>query len=428
MELLNGKKLSEHILLKLKNRINYMITKPYLVVFLVGEDPASIQYTDMKKRKCEELGCICDIIKLDNTVVQEQFEGYIKHYSEMKSVNGIMIQFPLPKHLDSRRLCDLIPIKKDVDGLNSNSLKKILINEEAETNVPCTPKGIITLLEHYKIEVEGKKVVILGYSDIVGKPLALMMINRKATVTICRSGSDIQKEIMQGDIIISAMGKPHIINDVKQDAIIIDIGTSKLDGKIVGDVNFDAVKDKCSFITPVPGGVGPMTIVSLVENLIELSENHFANFNFNSRVTDKCKDKSNVFIYVAKDDELDTRGIIKRLFLRRKNVIVPVMADNFQIIPVQIFNLKDLKENKYGILEPINIVPFDKDKIDIFFVPGRKFDKFGNREGRGLGYFDRFLEDVKNKKTIIGLCYKHQVFEKLEPSFWDVPMDSVICK
>ncbi len=244
-----------------------------LSVILVGDNPSSVIYVNAKKKKCVSLGVDCEILNFDNKTSEEKILNKIKALNKDISVTGILVQLPLPKSIGTRKILDSVDINKDVDGLNSFHLTKTLFNEERV--VPCTPKGVISLLEAYNILLKSKKVTIVGFSDVVGKPLSLMCINRGATITVCNSKTqNLSESTLRADIIMSATGIPHIIKKehVKQGAVVIDIGSSKIDGKITGDVDFENVKGICSYITPVPGGVGPMTIISLVENLILLDE------------------------------------------------------------------------------------------------------------------------------------------------------------
>jgi len=271
MILLDGKKTSEKISQKLKEQIKVFGEKVKLSVILIGDNPASITYVNKKKEKCLEMEIDCEVIQLDNDVSQQELLGIIEGLNKNNNVTGILIQLPLPSHINTRLVLDKVDVKKDVDGLNSFHLMKILLNDEKV--VPCTPKGIMRLLEEYGVGLEGKNVCIIGFSDVVGKPLATMCLNREATVTVCHiKTKNLKQHTLAADVIMVATGVPNLIKAdmIKQDVIVIDIGINKVNNKIVGDVDFDNVKNKCSYITPVPGGVGPMTVVSVVENLIKL--------------------------------------------------------------------------------------------------------------------------------------------------------------
>ena len=275
MILLDGKKTSETIKEKLKDKISSLDTKLKLAVILVGGNPSSVIYVNMKKKRCLETGIDSEIIEMKENSSENEIIEAIKKLNNDKEVTGILVQLPLPKNINTRKVLDSVSAEKDVDGLNSYHLMKILLGEEKI--VPCTPKGIVRLLEEYDITLEGKNVCVVGFSDVVGKPLATMCINRGATVTVCHTRTkNLKEHTKAADILMVATGVPKIITEdmVKDGAVVIDIGISKVDGKIVGDVDFENVKDKCSYITPVPGGVGPMTIVSLIENMLELKNIH----------------------------------------------------------------------------------------------------------------------------------------------------------
>ena len=234
---------------------------------LVGEDPASQIYVRNKERTANEVGFHSVVEKLPETISQEELLEKIKTLNEDDAIHGILVQLPLPKQIDSQTVLEAIIPEKDVDGFHPVNLGKLL--QKDESIVPCTPKGIIRLLEEYEIDLVGKEMVVIGQSTIVGRPMALLGLNRGATVTVCHSRTkDLEKQIARADIIISAVGKPNLVKKeyVKKDAVIIDVGINRLEsGKLVGDVDFDGVKDHVSAITPVPGGVGPMTIAMLLE-------------------------------------------------------------------------------------------------------------------------------------------------------------------
>lgn len=246
--------------------------KPRLDIFLVGNDYASIQYVDMKCRKAEELGIKAVKHIHNETISQQELEQEIQNTCANPEVDGVMVQLPLPIKYDQTPILEKIFPLKDVDGLTSINLGKIFKN--SPTAIPsATPLGIIKLLEEYNIEIDGKQAVVIGRSDIVGLPIAAMLQNKNATVTICHSHTKNLKEITkQADILVVSIGKPEYITEeyVKEGAVVIDVGTNKnSEGKLVGDVNYENVKEKTSYITPVPGGVGPMTISSLLLNLFE---------------------------------------------------------------------------------------------------------------------------------------------------------------
>lgn len=259
---------------ELKARVNSlkkMGIQPKLSVILASEDEASKIYVGKKRKMCEELGIEQDEHILDESVTTDEVVDIINTLNKDKSVNGILVQLPLFKHLDMDRVLDTISEKKDVDGFHPLTLGKLFIGEK-ETFVSCTPKGIMTILDDIGVECEGKHAVIVGRSRIVGKPISQLLLKRGATVTVCHSKTkDISLYTKQADILVAAVGKPHIITKdmVKKDAIVIDVGINRIDGKILGDVDTENVLEVCDKITPVPGGVGLTTVLSLLENVVQ---------------------------------------------------------------------------------------------------------------------------------------------------------------
>lgn len=247
---------------------------PSMKVILVGENPASILYTNNKKKYIESIGGKCEIIKVKESIGEQEFTELVSQTVDEQSVHGCFVQLPLPSQLANIRVGEMIPPHKDVDGFNPYNLYNLLCGNISQgTLLPCTPKGIITILKHYSIEIAGKRVAILGRSMIVGKPMALMIANENGTPTICHSKSQNTKDICKNsDIIISATGKANFLDSSyigENRPVVIDVGINKDgQGKLCGDVKFAEVSKLCSAITPVPGGVGPMTIISLTDNLI----------------------------------------------------------------------------------------------------------------------------------------------------------------
>lgn len=267
-KILDGKKLSNKILDELSEKVSKLDSKPHLVVILVGEDPASELYVGMKEKTAAKLGMKSTIIRYPETTDEKTVIDKIEELNNDKDVNAILVQVPLPKHISEQKIIQAISPKKDADGITPENIGRISIGVEPYA-YPCTPKGILDLLNEYNIQIDGKHAVIIGRSNIVGKPLAQMLLNKNATVTICHSHTENLSEITKtADILISAVGKYKIIRNemIKSGCVIVDVGTSKINGKTVGDVDFDDVFEIVSYITPVPGGVGPMTIASLMEN------------------------------------------------------------------------------------------------------------------------------------------------------------------
>jgi len=255
--------------------------KPSLAFIRVGEDPASLTYIKMKKKKCAEVGITSYDVELSKEVSEEVLLREIDHLNTDPEIDGILVQLPLPPHINSHHILSAITPEKDVDGFHPINMGKLLLGETGGF-FPCTPYGILVLLKHANIDPAGKHVVILGRSNIVGKPLAALLCQKQeganATVTLAHSRTENLKTLCQSaDILIAAMGNPHFVKAdmVKEGAIVIDVGINRVDGKLIGDVDFDAVAPKCSLITPVPGGVGPMTIALLLSNtLLSYQRNH----------------------------------------------------------------------------------------------------------------------------------------------------------
>lgn len=273
-KILDGKGLAKDIREKIKAEVNNIkIAKgivPGLAVVLVGQDPASVSYVSMKEMACLEGGFYSEVHRLDEDTSQGEILSLIDELNNNDKIHGILVQLPLPGNIDEKIVNERIEPKKDVDGFNPINLGKLFLKTPGF--IPCTPKGIIRLLKHYDISIEGKNAVVVGRSDIVGKPTATLLLHENATVTLCHSRTkNLSSYTKEADILVSAIGKPNFITSsmVKKGAIIIDAGTSKVGNKLVGDVDFQGVIEKVDKITPVPGGVGPMTIAMLLENTLE---------------------------------------------------------------------------------------------------------------------------------------------------------------
>ena len=278
MKIIDGKKIAEGIKGELKEEILALREKgitPGLAVVLVGEDSASEVYVRNKERVAKELGINSQVIRLAASTAQEELENVILELNTDQKIQGILVQLPLPKQLDAKRIINLIDPKKDVDCFHPENVGRMMADDARF--LPCTPAGILELLRRSDIGVEGKNVVIVGRSNIVGKPLAVMLINLGATVTVCHTKTKNLKELcVQADILISAVGKAGLITSdmVKEGVVMIDVGINRdAEGILVGDVDYIRVCDKTSCITPVPGGVGPMTIVMLMKNTVLAAKN-----------------------------------------------------------------------------------------------------------------------------------------------------------
>ena len=277
MEILDGKYISSEIVQTLKAEIQKYIQEgkrvPRIDILLVGDDYASQMYVNMKEKKALDLGILVNIHTFDKEILQAQLIKLIKELNNENEVDGIMVQLPMPEHINESEVLESILPSKDVDGLTSTNLGKLFKNDSSAIP-PATAKGVIKLLDNYDVQIEGKRAVVIGRGDISGLPIAAMLQNRNATVTICHSHTQGLKDICKdADILVSSIGRAEYINSeyVKNGSVVIDVGTNRnSEGKLVGDVDFNSVKDIAGYITPVPGGVGPMTIACLFDNLIEM--------------------------------------------------------------------------------------------------------------------------------------------------------------
>jgi len=273
MKILDGKKVSNFIAEKIKLELKKLDEKPKLAIIQIGNNERSDVYVRQKKNFGEKLGFEVELIQFDNKISEKSIISKIESLNLDTFVNGIIVQLPLPKNINILNVIEAISPEKDVDGLNSKNLQFLFENGQSENNgfIPATTKGIISLLDFYKIPLEGRKVVVVGRSLLFGKPTALVLLNKNATVTICHSKTkNLKKEIKNADIAVIAIGKPNFIKKsfVKKGQVIIDVGITKVGNNIFGDVDFKSVSHIVSAITPVPGGVGPTTVVSLFENVI----------------------------------------------------------------------------------------------------------------------------------------------------------------
>ncbi len=276
---IDGKAFSQTVLEKIRkehSQLKEKYGKPAgLAVVIVGNNPASQVYVKNKIKACENVGFYSENIELDENISEKELLQEINKLNKNDRINGILVQLPLPAHINELKIIDSISPEKDVDGFHVSNIGKMVIGDETGF-LSCTPYGIMQLLEEYKIEIAGKDAVIIGRSNIVGKPMALMLIQKGATVQVCNSNTkDLRKKLSKADIIIVAAGVPKLLKkeDVKEGAVVIDVGINRVDGKICGDVDYEEVAEKTSYITPVPGGVGPMTIASLIKNTFKSYKN-----------------------------------------------------------------------------------------------------------------------------------------------------------
>ena len=270
MNILDGKLLSKKIQEQIKEEVSTLSEKPCLLVILVGHDQASQIYVASKEKACKKVGMESKTIVLEDNISQKELIKIIRQANEDSTIHGILVQMPLPKYMDELAVVNEIDPKKDVDGLHTYNQGKLMLGQKGLT--PCTPKGIMHLLDEYHVQLQGKNALVIGRSILVGKPVAQLLLQRGATVTIAHSKTKNLKEICQTmDIVVCAVGKPKTVTEdmIKEGAVVVDVGINRVLGNIIGDVDYLSVAPKTSRITPVPGGVGPMTIACLLENVLE---------------------------------------------------------------------------------------------------------------------------------------------------------------
>ena len=277
MTLIDGKKLSKKIESDISNEVEELKSKgiiPGLAVILVGDDPASHTYVSMKEKSCKNVGFYSIVHKMPDTITQNEIIETIEMMNNNPRIDGILVQLPLPKHIDTTKILEVIDPKKDVDGFHPYNMGRVVENLDAFA--PCTPVGVMEMFKEYNINLKGKDICVVGASNIVGKPMAALLLNANATVTVTHIYTkNLASHTKKADIVIVGVGVPNLIKEdmVKDGAIVIDIGINRLEsGKLVGDADFEALSKKCSFITPVPGGVGPMTIAMLLKNTLKAAK------------------------------------------------------------------------------------------------------------------------------------------------------------
>ncbi|MBT3865385.1 bifunctional 5,10-methylenetetrahydrofolate dehydrogenase/5,10-methenyltetrahydrofolate cyclohydrolase [Candidatus Peregrinibacteria bacterium] len=279
-KLIEGRKIAEEMYADLEREVSKLEVrakvKPKLVVMLVGQDPASLSYIKQKQKACAKTGIEWDQFDYDESVTTEELVGKIEELNADPLVHGILVQLPLPKHISVPLVIRAIDPKKDVDGFTAYNLGKMFTSADFEDLAPCTPLGVIKMLEYYDINMKGKEAVVVGHSNIVGKPLSTMLLNRNATVTTCHIDTkDLAFHTKRADILCVGVGKAGLISAdmVADGAVVIDIGVNRTDeGKLVGDCDFASVSEKASYITPVPGGAGPMTVACLMLNVVKAAK------------------------------------------------------------------------------------------------------------------------------------------------------------
>ncbi|HIM58198.1 MAG TPA: bifunctional methylenetetrahydrofolate dehydrogenase/methenyltetrahydrofolate cyclohydrolase FolD [Gammaproteobacteria bacterium] len=268
--IIDGKQIAKQLRISIADQVAMLDRKPGLAVILVGDDPASAVYVRNKDNACKEVGFYSEKINKPEDITQAELLAEIERLNKDDKIDGILVQLPLPSHIDANQVVETINPNKDVDGFHSENIGKLMQNKPYLR--PCTPKGVMTMLATTGVDLVGKNCVVVGASNIVGRPMAMELLNARATVTICNSKTtDLSAKIRQADVLVVAVGIPKLIQGdwIKAGAIIIDVGINRLDdGSLVGDVDFALAKDKAAWITPVPGGVGPMTIATLLENTL----------------------------------------------------------------------------------------------------------------------------------------------------------------
>ncbi|MGM0445342.1 MAG: bifunctional methylenetetrahydrofolate dehydrogenase/methenyltetrahydrofolate cyclohydrolase FolD [Bacillota bacterium] len=280
-KIIDGKQIAKNIRMELKEEIKELKEEgrvPGLTVVMVGDNPASETYVSMKEKAAQEIGIKSELIKKDKKISEKELLDLIDDLNNDSTVDGILVQLPLPDHIDEKKVIESIVADKDVDGFHPINTGRLFSGQEdALRYEACTPLGIIRLMEREGIEIDGKNATIVGRSNIVGKPIAHLLLERHATVTICHSHTkDLKAETKRADIVVAAVGRPEMITGdmLKEGAVVIDVGINRVDGKLLGDVEFESAKEVASKITPVPGGVGPMTIAMLMENTVKARKYH----------------------------------------------------------------------------------------------------------------------------------------------------------
>ena len=270
MNIIDGKEIAKNLRSKIAEEVSTFERPPGLAVILVGEDPASAVYVRNKELACKQAGFFSDKIIKSANITEKQLLEEVERLNNNPQIDGILVQLPLPKHIDANKVIEHISPLKDVDGFHSENIGKLMQNKSHLR--PCTPKGVMTMLESIDCQIEGMNCVVIGASNIVGRPMAMELLNARGTVTICNSKTkDLPGKVREADILVVGVGIPKMVKGdwVKEGAVVIDVGINRLeDGSLVGDVDYDAIKDTAGAITPVPGGVGPMTIATLLENTL----------------------------------------------------------------------------------------------------------------------------------------------------------------
>ncbi len=275
-KLLEARPIAQKIKAELACRVRALAARPVLVSILVGDNPGSASYVKSQEKCAEELGIDYRLHAFKSDVSEEELAGFLMKAGSDKKTNGVIIQMPLPSHIDQKKISRYIPADKDVEGLHPHNVGMLVFGKGRI--LPCTPAAVMALIESTGMDLKGKETVIVGHSEIVGKPLALMLVERLATVTVCHIGTSLadklQEHVERAEILVVAAGKAHLIKGpwIREGAVVIDVGINRVGANIVGDVDFETARTRAAYITPVPGGVGPLTVVMLMRNLVEAAE------------------------------------------------------------------------------------------------------------------------------------------------------------
>jgi len=336
--IIDGKKIAKQVRHNWKSRVEILKQLglfPGLAVIIIGDDPASKVYVKYKIKACEEVGLYSEVYRLDADISEEELLQQIQKLNGNSDIHGILVQLPLPDHINENKVLETISVDKDVDGFHLYNVGALVTGNMIFP--PCTPYGVQCLLENIGVQVEGKHAVVVGRSNIVGKPMAMLLLQMNATVSICTSKTQNLAEITrQADILVVATGRPEMITGdmVKEGVVVIDVGINRLDdGRLIGDVNFESVSEKASFITPVPGGVGPMTITMLIVNTVRAAERALNNnkHNNNIKVSKLLEDKCSSPFFIQVNDTVQTA---LNFMARNKTSVLPVIDEQSNVIGI----------------------------------------------------------------------------------------------
>lgn len=452
-KILTGKPLAARILDQAKADIARMSKKPKISIVLVGDDEASKVFVSLKERAAKDIGAEADVHRLTTGESEETVLQLIDRLNADKSVDGILVQIPLPRHVNENAVLARVSPKKDVDGLTPENIGKLLLGQE--TIVPCTVEAILALLDDEKIDVEGKHVVIINRSSLIGRPMAMALLGRSATVTVCHTKTkDISAHTRAADLVITATGRPGFLTGemVRDGVVVIDAGYAKVGGKACGDADMDSLSRKAAAITPVPGGVGPLTVAMTMRNLLACQMLGMHKPDIRKRkllermsMSDESRKAASsaiklslarqpeftsagtVFVYVPVKNEVDTTELIGEMMRSGKRVAVPFINPATKTMGAsELRDLSELGNGHFGTLEPKKefLRPIAPQDIELSIIPGIAFDSNGNRLGYGHGYYDNFLS--KTNSPAIALAFDFQIVDRISNDSHDVRVDKVI--